>query len=108
MRKSVTAVLASIILACGNTVLARDNHEGTGGAGGKPHEHMGQRGSENTNAQWSEGATKGQERSGMRHQDGGDDHANHGKGKHKGHGDSGKDNGGKHKSHQHGKDHSAH
>ncbi|SFH57695.1 hypothetical protein SAMN05216299_1259 [Nitrosospira sp. Nsp14] len=106
MRKSVTAVLASIILACGNTVLARDHHDGTGGAGGMAHEHMGQRGSENTNAQWGEGATKGQERSGSRHQDGegngGGGHANHGKDKHKDH-----DNGGKHKGH-HGKDHAGH
>jgi hypothetical protein len=106
MRKSVTAVLASIILVCGNTVFARDHQDGAGGAGGMAHERIGQRGSENTNAQWTEGASKGQERSESRHQDGegrgGNAHANHGKDKHKGHGD-----GGKHKGH-HGKDHAGH
>jgi hypothetical protein len=107
MRKSVTVVLAIIILVGGNALFARDHQDNAGGAGGMSHEHMGQRGSENTNAQWTEGATKGQERSGSRHQDGegngGGGHANHGKDKHKGH-----DNGGKHKGHGNGSKHKGH
>jgi len=114
MRKSATVLLASIILMGSNAALAR---EGGGGhhndAGGMAPEHMGQRGSENSNAQWASDAMKGQERSQVRHHDhqghSGSKDANHGKGSHKGHENRGKDKdkGGKHKDHQH-KDHSAH
>jgi hypothetical protein len=119
MRKSATVLLAGFILMGGNAVLARDGGGGQhgdhpSGAGGMGTEHMGQQGSANSNAQWSSGAKKGQERSEVRHQDharhsGANDEQANGKGKHKGHENGGKDKdkGGKHKSHQH-KDHSAH
>jgi hypothetical protein len=116
MRKSATVLLASIILMGGNAALARDGSGGHhNGAGGMAPEHMGQRGSGNSNAQWAADATKGQERSEVRHHDQAgrsgakDEHANHGKSKHKDHENGGKDKdkGGKHKGHQH-KDHSAH
>lgn len=118
MRKSATVLLASIILVASNAALAREGGEGhPNDAGGMAPEHMGQRGSENSNAQWASDAMKGQERSQVRHHDhqghsgSKDEHANHGKGSHKGHENRGKDKdkdkGGKHKDHQH-KDHSAH
>ena len=119
MRKSATVLLAGFILMGSNAVLARDGggrqHGDHTGAGGMATEHMGQQGSANSNAQWSSGAMKGQERSEVRHRDhaghsgANDEHANHGKGKHKGHENGGKDKdkGGMHKGHQH-KDHSAH
>lgn len=41
---------------------------GEGRRGGAALDHRNQKGSENSNAQWSTGAAKGQDRSGMRNQ----------------------------------------
>lgn len=105
MRTRLSVLFAAIVLVYGNTVLARegggghDSHRGAidagqqqGNAGGTASEHMGQQGIENSNAQWSTGATKGQERSDLRNQDHGKygheagvKHRNVDEGKHKGH-----------------------
>jgi hypothetical protein len=103
MHKGLSALLVGVVLAYGNTAVARDgsggHHDGHHGMadagqhgqpGGKASGHMGQQGTENSNAQWAAGATKGQERSDLRNQDhhgheaGGNDQ-NRGEGKHKGH-----------------------
>lgn len=81
MHKGFSVLLLGVVLAYGNTAVAR---EGGGG------HHDGHHGTENSNAQWAVGATKGQERSDLRNQDhhgheaGGNDQ-NRGEGKHKGH-----------------------
>jgi hypothetical protein len=92
----LVVLVAGIALGYGNTVLARgggDGHDGMGGRGeggrgGAALDRRSQEGSENSNAQWSTNATKGQDRSDMRNQDG----------QGRGHG---KDHGGK--AHGHGK-----
>ena len=103
MHKGLSVLLVGIVLAYGNTAIAREGggryqggHHGMADAGqhaksgGMASGHMGQQGTENSNAQWSAGATKGQERSDLRNQDhhgheaGGKDQ-NRGEGKHKGH-----------------------
>lgn len=67
-------LLASIMLGYGNPVLAREGSEGhqSGGGvrdpGGAAFGHRNQKGSENSNAQWSTGATKGQNRAALRNQ----------------------------------------
>jgi len=120
----ILAILLAAAIAYANPVLARNGggkHEGhqTGGgaehtnSGGMAPEHMGQHGMENSNAQWSTDAARGQDRADWRNQNergnghraGDVDHA--GKGKHKGpHGDS--DKGKKDKSNKKHNDHSSH
>ena len=105
MHKVWSVLLVGIVLAYGNTAVAREGgggkdhggHHGMvdagqhGKSGGMASEHMSQEGIENSNAQWSGGATKGEERSDMRNQDH-HGHETRGKdrsleeGKHKGHG----------------------
>ena len=125
----VLTILLVAAIAYANPVLARNGggkHEGHqgiehGNRGGMASEHMGQHGMENSNAQWSTGATRGQDRSGWRHQDhrgngheaGDGDYA--GKDKHHGHHDHGgndkgkKDKGNKgHKGHNNHSDHNSH
>ena len=101
--RGVFTILLAVILAYVNPVLAReggggshDGHQGGhhgkhGTAGGMASEHISPQGIENSNAQWSTGATSGQDRSALRNQDhgahghgaGNGDHQ--GKGKHQGH-----------------------
>ena len=122
----ILAILLAAAIAYANPVLARnggEKHEGHQAGGGTEHanpggtasEHMGQHGMENSNAQWSAGAARGQDRADRRHREGqgngheaGDgDHA--GKGKHSGHHDHvGSDKGKKDKSNKEHKDHSNH
>jgi hypothetical protein len=102
MHKGLSVLLVGIVLIYGTAAVAReggggrhDGHHGMadagqhGKSGGMASEHMGQQGIENSNAQWSIGATKGQERSDFRNQDhhgheaGGKDQYR-GEGKHKG------------------------
>ena len=105
MHKGLPVLLVGIVLLYGNTAVARegggghhDGHHGMpdagqyGKSGGMASGHMGQQGIENSNAQWSTGATKGQERSDFRNQE------------HRGHETRGKDQNrgeGKHKGHEH-------
>ncbi len=104
MHKGWSVLLVGIVLAYGNTAVAREGgggghhggHHGTvdagqhGKGGGMASGRMGQQGIENSNAQWSTGATNGQERSDLRNQDHhgpetrGKDR-NHEEGTHKGH-----------------------
>ncbi|ARO86631.2 hypothetical protein EBAPG3_001900 [Nitrosospira lacus] len=85
MRKvSLVVLLAGIALGYGSPVLAQqgtgaqqDGVGGDGKRGGKAFEHRSQQGSENSNAQWSTGATKGKDRADLRNQD--DDGRGHGK-----------------------------
>ncbi|BCT66570.1 hypothetical protein [Nitrosospira sp. NRS527] len=101
MHKGLSVLLVGVVLAYGNTAIAREggggHHDGHHAkSGGMASEHMGQQGTENSNAQWSAGATKGQERSDLRnhdhhgHEAGGKDQ-NRGEGKHKGHEHTAKD-----------------
>jgi hypothetical protein len=100
MKMRILAILLAAAIAYANPVLARNGggkHEGhqTGGgtehasSGGMAPEHMGQHGMENSNAQWSTGAARGQDRADRRLQDGqgngheADDGDHAGKGKHK-------------------------
>ena len=89
MRKIGLAVLVmGVALGYGNTALAR----GDGDRGGAALDHRSQEGSENSNAQWSTNATKGQGRSDMRNQDGqgrghGKDHGGKARGHGKSHGE---------------------
>ena len=118
----ILAILLAAAIAYANPVLARNGggkHEGHQGVeqgnGGMASQHMGKHGVENSNAQWSTGAKRGQDRSDWRHQDhhgnrheaGDRDHA--GKDKHHDHGgnDKGKkDKGNKgHKGHNNHSDH---
>lgn len=84
MRKvGLVILLASIALGFGNPVLAREGGEGHRGVGGGGTEkrgaavfgHKSQKANENSNTQWSSGATKGQDRAALRKQSRG-----HGKG----------------------------
>ena len=90
-------ILAGVALSYGNPVLARDvvgqrnaiehGDRKTGGAAGHNHQnrkkggaalgHRSQKGTENSNAQWSNGATKGRDRAAFRNQsrDRGSDYA---------------------------------
>jgi hypothetical protein len=82
MHKGLSVLVMGIVLAYGNTAVAgegggdghRGGHHGMvdagqhGKAGGVASGSMGQQGIENSNAQWSIGATKGQERSDLRNQ----------------------------------------
>lgn len=101
----MAALLAVIVLGYGGAAMARgngDQHGGgqSGGAGqygnrgGMAFGHMSGEGRDNTNAQWSGGATKGQDRSDLR----GEDHQGHGKnhGQHHGKGKSHGEGHGKH------------
>ncbi len=103
MRKAGLATLvAGIILGCGNLVLAREggggHHDGVSGdkRGGAAVDHRSQKASENSNAQWSTGATKGLDRANLRNQDGQGHHGNKHGGKARGHG---KDHSGKARGH---------
>ena len=61
MRKTTLAVLlTSLLLGYGSMALARG--PGGGNPGGNAPGKMSEEGRENTNAQWSQGADKGQER----------------------------------------------
>jgi hypothetical protein len=121
MKMRILAILLAGAIAYANPVLARsgggkhDGHQGVeyANAGGAASEHMSQQGMENSNAQWSTYAARGQDRADWRNQNergnghraGDGDHA--GKGKHKGpHGDS--DKGKKDKSNKEHNDHSNH
>ena len=126
MKMRILAILLAAAIAYANPVLAQNGggkHEGhqTGGgdehanSGGMASEHMGQHGMENSNAQWSTGAARGQDRADWRHQDGrGNGHeAGHGdhagKGKHEGpHDQGGSDKGKKDKSNKEHKSHGNH
>lgn len=113
MRKGLVIMLAGF-LVYGAPVLAREggggngghsgHHEGMGGhgqhgsPGGSASGHMSERGVENTNAQWSTGAARGDDRSDLTNHDrrgrgheAGEGGRNHGKGKHRGHEHRGKD-----------------
>ncbi|MEO8991638.1 MAG: hypothetical protein ABI284_07480 [Nitrosospira sp.] len=104
MHRGLWVLLVGVVVAYGNTAVAREGggHHGMadaaqhGKSGGMASGHMGQQATENSNAQWSTGATKGQERSDLRNQDhhvheaGGKNH-NRGEGKHKGHEHTAKD-----------------
>ncbi len=105
-------LLASVVLGYGNPGLAREGdsghhdnkgQDGNGGRSGAALDHRSQKASENSNAQWSSGATKGQDRADLRHQDGHGHGRGHGKnheGEVRGHG---KEHGGEARGH--GKDH---
>jgi hypothetical protein len=94
MRKiGLVVLVAGIALGYGNTLLAREGGDHGGAALG----HRSQEGNENSNAQWSTNATKGQQRSDMRNQDGqgrghGKDHGGKAHGHGKGHGGQGSQN----------------
>ncbi len=101
MRKVGLAVLlAGIVLGYGSPVLAQQGNGAGGGGdgkrGGTAFDHRSQQGSENSNAQWSTGATKGKDRADLRNQDG--DGRGHGK-DHGGAGGNDKDHGGKARGH---------
>jgi len=122
----ILAILLAAAIAYANPVLARngsgkhEGHQAGGGTeyanpGGMASEHMGQHGMENSNAQWSTDAARGQDRAGLRNQNergnghgaGDGDHA--GKGKHSGHHDhEGSDKGKKDKSSKGNKGHGNH
>ncbi|SET66696.1 hypothetical protein SAMN05216412_11213 [Nitrosospira multiformis] len=119
----ILAILLAAAIAYATPVLARngggkhDGHQGVEHAnpGGTASEHMGQHGMENSNAQWSTEAARGQDRADWRNQDergngreaGDGDHA--GKGKRKGpHDHGGSDKGKKDKSSKGSKGHNGH
>jgi hypothetical protein len=126
MNMRILAILLAAAIAYANPVLARNGggkHEGHQTEGGTEHansggmasEHMGQHGMENSNAQWSTGAVRGQDRADRRpqggqgngHEAGDGDYA--GKGKHSGHHDhEDSDKGKKDKSNKEHKGHSNH
>jgi hypothetical protein len=97
MKMRILAILLAAAIAYATPVLARngggkhDGHQGVehASAGGTASEHMGQHGMENSNAQWSTDATRGQDRADWRNQNerrsghGADDGDHAGKGKHK-------------------------
>ncbi|KIO49636.1 hypothetical protein [Nitrosospira sp. NpAV] len=74
----LVALLAGIVLGYGNPVLAQEDSAGqTGGVsvdedkkrgGGVAIDHRSEKANENSNAQWSTGATKGKDRADLRHQ----------------------------------------
>ncbi|SCY57072.1 hypothetical protein SAMN05216420_10913 [Nitrosospira sp. Nl5] len=110
-RLGLVVLLASVVLGYGNPVLAREGgaghhdkmgRDGNEGRGGAALDHRSQKASENSNAKWSSGATKGQDRAELRRQNGhGRGHGkNHDEGEARGHG---KEHGGKARGH--GKDH---
>lgn len=77
MRKvGLVMLLACIVLGFGNPVLARERGETHRGAGGAKTEKRdapvlglkSQKTNENSNAQWSSGATRGQDRAAVRKQ----------------------------------------
>jgi len=94
MRKvRLIVVLAGLVLGYGNTALADSGHHGGGqgdahhasvGGGGDGHSggvassHMSDQGKVNNNAQWSDGATTGQDRAELRRNDEGATHNNAG------------------------------
>lgn len=101
MRKVGLAVLlAGIVLGYGSPVLAQQGNGAGGGGdgkrGGTAFDHRSQQESENSNAQWSTGATKGKDRADLRNQDG--DGRGHGKDQ-GGAGGNDKDHGGKARGH---------
>lgn len=111
----VLAVALTAALGYASPILAReggghhDQHHGAsavaghGNAGGMASEHMSPHGMENSNAQWSTGAARGQDHFGSRNQDGQmhrheAGHGDHpGKDKHQGHHDHGGNKGNKDK-----------
>ena len=77
MRKvGLLILLMGMVLGYGNPALAREGGEGHQGVGGIKAEKRGkaasdnrsQKARENSNAQWSAGATKGQDRAALRNQ----------------------------------------
>ena len=77
MRKvGLLILLMGMVLGYSNPVLAREGNEGHQGVGGIKAEKRGkaasdnrsQKARENSNAQWSAGATKGQDRAALRNQ----------------------------------------
>ncbi len=87
MHKGVVVLLAGMVLGYGGVAMAREGGGGQhGNHGGMAAGHMSQEGKENTNAQWSSGATKGDERSDSRNDRDRGHGENHGKGKGHGHG----------------------
>ena len=120
--RGVFTILLAVILAYVNPILAREGgggHQGGhhgkhGTSGGMASEHMSPQGIENSNAQWSTGATSGQDRSELRNQDhgahgygaGNGDHQ--GKGKHQGHHGHGHAGHGKDNKDKGGSEHKAH
>lgn len=105
-RVGLVVLLASFILGYGSPVLAREgggghhgvDGDGNGKGGGAALDHRSQKANENSNAQWSSGATRGQDRADLRRQDNHD--RGHGKdhdGQARGHGK--KDHSGKARGH---------
>ncbi len=89
MHKNMIILLAFIALGYGGAAVARGGgqHDGQyGNPGGMASGHMSQEGRDNTNAQWSGGATSGQGRSDLRSGDNQGQGQNHGKGHGQGHG----------------------
>ncbi|HEX8874543.1 MAG TPA: hypothetical protein VF780_07935 [Nitrosospira sp.] len=89
MHKGIAVLLTGIVIGYGSVAMARDGgggHNGHGNAGGMASGHMSQEGKENTNAQWSSGAAKGDERSDSRNDRDRGNGQDHGKGKGHGHG----------------------
>ena len=89
MNKSMVVLLAGIVLGYGGAVMARGGGQQDGqygNHGGMASGHMSQEGRDNTNAQWSGGATKGQGRSDLRSGDNDGHGQNHGKSPGQGHG----------------------
>ena len=82
MYKSMVVLLASVILGYGGVAMGKGGgqHDGHGNPGGIASGHMSQEGRDNTNAQWSGGATKGQQRSDARNDSNQGHGQNHGKG----------------------------
>lgn len=73
MRKvGLALLLTSLLLGYGSAALARG--AGGGHTGGMAPGHMSPEGKENTNAQWSPGAVKGQERAEERRSEEGAEH----------------------------------
>ena len=88
MHKNMIVLLAVIALGYGGAAVSRvGGHDGPhGNAGGMTSGQMSQEGRDNTNAQWSGGATSGQGRSDLRSGDNQGHGQNHGKGHGQGHG----------------------
>ena len=76
-RVGLVVLLAGFVLGYGNPVLAREggggrhdvDRNGSEKRGGTAFDHRSQKANENSNAQWSSDATKGQDRAALRRQD---------------------------------------
>ena len=66
MRIVRVAVVGVALLGAGASIGYAQGKPAAGGAGGKAAEHRSEQAERNSNAQWSEGATRGQERAAER------------------------------------------